>query len=264
MLRLATLNLNGIRSAIRKGLEPWLVQHAPDCICVQELKAQEPDLLRAALGSFGHLHGYFDFAAKKGYSGVGIYSRHEPSDVLTGTGSAEFDPEGRYVEVRFDRAARRLSLISCYFPSGTSGEGRQQAKYRFLDEIQTHLKSLRREREFILCGDINIAHREIDLKNWRSKQKHSGFLPAERAWLSGLLNEVGLVDVYRHLHPDTTSDAYTWWSNRGRAWEHNVGWRIDYHLATPALAQLARNAQVYKTERFSDHAPLTIEYALRL
>lgn len=263
MFRLVSLNLNGIRSAANKGLQAWTAAQAPDCMCVQELKAQ-PEHVQGQFDTLGDLRGHFHYAEKKGYSGVGLYTRHEPSDVVIGLGDTEFDAEGRYVEARFDTPKRRLSLISCYFPSGSSSEERQQAKYRFLDLIYPHLTSLKAQREFILCGDINIAHREIDLKNWKGNQKNSGFLPEERAWMTRLLDEAGLVDVYRHLHPDVGEAAYTWWSNRGQAWAKNVGWRIDYHLATPGLAKLAREAVIYKDERFSDHAPLTVAYDFKL
>jgi exodeoxyribonuclease-3 len=183
--------------------------------------------------------------------------------VVVGFGSSEFDAEGRYLELRFDTPARKLSLISCYFPSGSSGEARQQAKFRFLAEFEPHLAALRRQRDFIVCGDVNIAHRPQDLKNWRSNQKNSGFLPEERDWMTRLL-EGGLVDVYRRLEPEATDKAYTWWSNRGQAWANNVGWRLDYQIATAPLAQHARKAAIYKTARFSDHAPLTIQYEFGL
>ena len=280
LFTLTSLNLNGIRSATTKGLETWLSRHAPDCICVQEVKAQAADVA-GKFEQLAGLKGHFHFAEKKGYSGVGVYTRREPSDVLIGFGSHEFDAEGRYVELRFDSPGRthapRLSLISAYFPSGSSGPERQEAKFRFLAEFYPHLLSLKGQREFILCGDINIAHQAIDLKNWKGNQKNSGFLPEERAWMSELLrhdaavaNEAagelraggGLVDVYRRLHPETTDDCYTWWSNRGQAWAKNVGWRLDYHLATPALAALAKQARIYKDERFSDHAPITVDYGL--
>ncbi len=265
MFKLTSLNLNGIRSAASKGLEAWVAKIRPDCICVQEIKAQAPDVA----GRFEHLaglKGHFHFAEKKGYSGVAVYTRHEPSDVVVGYGSPEFDGEGRYVELRFDTPKAKRSLISCYFPSGSSGEERQQAKFRFLDEFFPHLEQLRREREFILCGDVNIAHQQIDLKNWRSNQKNSGFLPEERAWMTRLLDPAqgALVDVYRQLQPHATDSAYTWWSNRGQAYANNVGWRLDYHLATPAMAVLARSEAIYKDEKFSDHAPITIGYDFTL
>lgn len=263
MFKLTSLNLNGIRSAATKGVEAWVAQTSPDCICVQEVKAQHDDV-HGKHDRLADLRGHFHFAQKKGYSGVGAFTRHEPSDVIVGFGDEEFDAEGRYVELRFDTPQRKLSIISCYFPSGSSGEDRQQAKFRFLDVVDPHLVALKGTREFILCGDINIAHQERDLKNWKSNQKNSGFLPQERAWMTKLLSETGLVDVYRHLHPETTEACYTWWSNRGQAWAKNVGWRLDYQIATPGLARTAREASIYKDARFSDHAPLTIQYDLPL
>ena len=263
MFRLTSLNLNGIRSATTKGLEPWLAAHAPDCMCVQEVKAQQADIV-GRFEVLAELQGYFHFAEKKGYSGVGVYTRHAPSDVRVGFGSAEFDAEGRYLELRFDTPARKLSIVSCYFPSGSSGEERQAAKYRFLDEMFPYLLELKRDREFILCGDVNIAHNEIDLKNWKGNRKNSGFLPEERAWMTRLLGEAGIVDVYRQLKPEATDECYTWWSNRGQAYAKNVGWRLDYHLATPALAAHAQVESIYKGEKFSDHAPITIDYDFTL
>jgi exodeoxyribonuclease-3 len=261
LFKLTSLNLNGIRSASSKGLEAWLAQAKLDCICVQEVKAQATDVA-GRFEQLAGLGGHFHFAQKKGYSGVAVYTRHEPSEVIVGYGSDEFDAEGRYVELRFDTPHAKLSLISAYFPSGSSGEERQQAKFRFLAEFLPHLKQLKQQREFILCGDVNIAHQQIDLKNWRSNQKNSGFLPEERAWMTQLLDPAvgGLVDVHRSLQPAASDTAYTWWSNRGQAYANNVGWRLDYHLATPTLATGAKSAQVYKGEKFSDHAPLTIEY----
>ena len=263
MFKLTSLNLNGIRSATSKGLQAWVDKSRPDCICVQEVKAQAPDVA-GRFEELAGLKGHFHFAEKKGYSGVGIYTHHEPSDVVVGWDGGEFDAEGRYVELRFDTPQRKFSIISSYFPSGSSGEERQQAKFRFLAGIDPHLVALKKKREFILCGDVNIAHHEKDLKNWKGNLKNSGFLPEERAWMTRLLSEVGLVDVYRHLKPETTDASYTWWSNRGQAYAKNVGWRIDYHLATPAMAALARTESIYKDEKFSDHAPLTVGYDWRL
>ena len=259
LFKLTSLNLNGIRSATSKGLEDWLTQHQPDCICVQEVKAQAPDMA-SKFEALAGLKGYFHYAEKKGYSGAGIYTALEPSDVIIGFDGGEFDVEGRYVELRFDTPQRKHSIISSYFPSGSSGEERQAAKFRFLNLMYPHLMALKSERDFILCGDINIAHQNIDLKNWRSNQKNSGFTPEERAWMTKLLNEGGIVDVYRQLCPDATDTAYTWWSNRGQAYANNVGWRLDYHLATPALAAGALRTAIYKDQKFSDHAPLTIDY----
>jgi exodeoxyribonuclease-3 len=259
--RLVTLNLNGIRSAADKGFVQWADGTGADCMGVQELKAQAADVagrFERVAGMDGHFH----FAEKKGYSGVGLYTRKAPSDVIVGFDGDEFDAEGRYVETRFDTPKRKFSVISCYFPSGSSGEDRQAAKYRFLDRICPRLMALKAEREFILVGDINIAHQPIDLKNWRSNQKNSGFLPQERAWMTRLLTEGGLVDVFRRLNDQP--EQYTWWSNRGQAWAKNVGWRLDYQLATPAIAAKARREAIYLERRFSDHAPLTIDYDFKL
>jgi exodeoxyribonuclease III len=261
VFRLITLNLNGIRSAATKGFEAWTESAAADCMGVQELKAQA-DTVDGRFDTVAGMQGHFHYADKKGYSGVGLYTRKKPSAVVIGLGNKEFDAEGRYVEARFDNARRKLSIISCYFPSGTTGEERQQAKYRFLALMAPHLKALAAEREYILVGDINIAHKEIDLKNWRSNQKNSGFLPEERAWVTALLDEIGLVDVFRTLNPHP--EQYTWWSARGQAWANNVGWRLDYHLATPKTAAKAQREHIYIAERFSDHAPVVIDYDFNL
>lgn len=260
MFVLTTLNLNGLRSAVSKGLPAWLADKAPDCMAVQELKAQAADLEAAGLLELAGLRGHFHCAAQKGYSGVGLYSRLEPSDVRLGLGMAEFDLEGRCIELRFDTPACKRSVLSVYFPSGTSGDVRQAAKYRFLDAMRAHWAQTLAGRTWVLCADVNIAHRAIDLKNWRGNQKNSGFLPQERAWMDSVLADGQVVDVYRHLHPEVAEDAYTWWSNRGQAWARNVGWRIDYQLASAALAERARSAHIEKAQRFSDHAPLTIAY----
>ena len=259
--RLVTLNLNGIRSAANKGFVEWAAQAGADCMGVQEVKAQAENVA-GKFEQVAGLQGHFHFAEKKGYSGVGLYTRKTPSAVITGLGHDDFDAEGRYVEARFDTPERKLSIISCYFPSGSSGEVRQAVKFRFLDHVYPHLLALKAEREFILVGDINIAHQQIDLKNWKSNQKNSGFLPEERAWMSRLLEQAGLVDVFRQLNP--RPEQYTWWSNRGQAWANNVGWRLDYHLATPGIAALARKEHIYLDQRFSDHAPLLIDYDFTL
>jgi exodeoxyribonuclease-3 len=327
-MRIITINLNGIRSAAGKDFFAWLAQQDADVVCLQELKAQAADMTGQMLAPPGY-HGYFHYAEKKGYSGVGIYTRHKPDAVIEGLGFPEFDCEGRYLEAQFGN----LSIVSVYLPSGSSGEERQAVKFRFMaaflthlrhmmtsspvldggatrllpqsagfaitsdlanvvnspsrmaitndlavavgqpsqvassstsssisDVSQPHLHELRASgREMVICGDWNIAHKEIDLKNWRGNRKNSGFLPEERAWLTGLFDETGFVDVFRRVHPEM--EAYTWWSNRGRAWDKNVGWRIDYQIATPGIAARAQAAAVYKTQRFSDHAPLIVDYA---
>lgn len=258
MLKVISLNLNGIRSANNKGVFEWFAQQNADLICIQELKAlaqnMQPHFIQPP-----HFTGYFHYAEKPGYSGVGLYTRYNPKKVQIGFGNPEFDAEGRYVSADFGS----LVVVSVYFPSGSSSAERQAAKFRFLDAFLPQLNVLKSYgKEILLCGDINIAHREIDLKNWKSNQKNSGFLPEERAWLTQIFEQHGYVDVFRQINPHP--DQYTWWSNRGQAWAKNVGWRIDYQLATPALAATAQREHIYKEQRFSDHAPLTIEYDFSL
>jgi exodeoxyribonuclease-3 len=254
MLRIITLNLNGIRSAVSKGLLEWLTEQKADVVCVQEVKAQLSDLAPAILDPLPY-SGHFSCAEKKGYSGVGLYTLRQPDRIMSGFGSREFDTEGRYLRADYGK----LSVISAYLPSGSSSEERQQAKFRFMREFMPHLAELKADgREFVFCGDWNIAHKEIDLRNWRGNQKNSGFLPEERTWLGEVFDRLGWVDVFRRL--DSRPEQYTWWSNRGQAWTKNVGWRIDYHIATPGFAASAKAAAIFKDRRFSDHAPLTIDY----
>jgi len=253
-MRIITVNLNGIRSAAGKGFYEWLDQQNADIVCLQELKALAPDMTAQMLMPNG-FQGYFHYAEKKGYSGVAIYCRQKPKQVIKGLGINEFDAEGRYICADFEN----FSVVSVYLPSGSSGEDRQEVKFRFMAAFMPHLRALRASgRELVICGDWNIAHREIDLKNWRGNKKNSGFLPEERAWLSEVFDEVGLVDVFRFVHPEL--QAYTWWSNRGQAWAKDVGWRIDYQVATPGIAAYAKSASIYKAQRFSDHAPLIVDY----
>ena len=275
-MRIISLNANGIRSAANKGVFDWLADQSADLVCVQELKAQGPDLTEAhtringsARGDlFAHLH----WAEKKGYSGVAVFSHQAPAEVKAGIGVSEFDLEGRVLRADFKAGqwgpgAKPLSVVSLYAPSGSASDERQASKFRFLDVFYPVLQAWMQEhrqtgREFVICGDWNIAHTEQDLKNWKGNLKNSGFLPEERAWFGRMLSELGWVDVYRQLHPNATEEGYTWWSNRGQAWVKNVGWRIDYQIATPGLAARAQSAQIHKASRFSDHAPLIIDYAL--
>ncbi|CAG0981469.1 Exodeoxyribonuclease [Methylophilaceae bacterium] len=260
MLRIISVNLNGIRSATNKGFYQWLAKQDADVVCMQELKVQATDMTREMLQPDGFF-GYFHYAEKKGYSGVGIYSKKQPDAIIEGLGIADIDAEGRYIEARFGN----LSVVSLYLPSGSSGEERQGFKFSVMDRFMPFLEALRASgREVIVCGDWNIAHKEADLKNWKGNRKNSGFLPEERAWLTDLFDRVGWCDIYRKLHPDTTDECYTWWSNRGQAWAKNVGWRIDYQIATPGIAEKARSTSIYKDERFSDHAPLIIDYEAQL
>jgi exodeoxyribonuclease III len=255
MPRIISANLNGIRSAARKGFFVWMEKQSADFVCVQELKAQAADMTPELLAPAGYV-GHFHYAEKKGYSGVGLYSKHKPNAVRIGFGNAEFDIEGRYVECDFGY----LTVVSLYCPSGSSSEERQLAKFRVMEAFLPHFLELKASgREVVICGDWNIAHQEIDLKNWKGNKKNSGFLPEERAWLTQLFDEVGLVDAFRKV--DKRDEQYTWWSNRGQAWAKNVGWRIDYHITTPGIAAQAHTVNIYKDERFSDHAPLTIDYA---
>lgn len=257
-MRIITLNVNGIRAAAKKGLFNWLPLQQADIICVQELKAGVDDM-DSEMKAFDGYQGYFHCAEKKGYSGVGIYTRKIPDQVIEGVGIPEIDSEGRYLRVDFGS----LSIVSIYLPSGSSGEHRQNAKFYFMDHFFPFLNEFADEgREIILCGDWNIAHKEIDLKNWRSNQKNSGFLPEERTWLTAVFEELKFVDVFRRLN--AAPDQYTWWSNRGQAWANNVGWRIDYQIATPQIADKAIQVSIYKQERFSDHAPLIIDYNYQL
>ena len=253
-MRILTANVNGIRSAWQKGFFDYLGKADADIICLQELKAQETDLSAEMKAPHG-LHGIWHCAEKRGYSGVALYSKRAPDSVQIGLDLPEFDHEGRYVRADFGS----LTVISLYLPSGSSSEERQAIKFRFLDAFLPLLIDLQRSgRDIIICGDWNIAHQNIDLKNWRSNQKNSGFLPEERAWLSQVIDDIGWVDIWRSLYPDIP--GYTWWSNRGQAYAKDVGWRIDYQLCTPALAARARAAHIYKDEKFSDHAPLLVDY----
>ena len=265
-MRIISLNLNGIRSAATKGALKWLgAQHA-DVICVQELKAQESDLSDEHLTVVHNdreMTGHFYAAQKKGYSGVGLYSAIAPTRLVRGIGVKEFDDEGRVLRADFDCAKTPFSVVSLYLPSGSASEERQASKFRFLDAFYPIMESWFSEhkktgREFILCGDWNIAHKEIDLKNWKGNLKNSGFLPEERAWLTHVFDELGWVDVFRTLDP--RPDQYTWWSQRGQARAKNVGWRIDYQIATPGIAALARSTFIHTQDKFSDHAPLVIDY----
>jgi exodeoxyribonuclease III len=258
MLKVISANLNGIRSAATKGFFDWLAQQHADIVCLQETKAQMAVLHDPVFRPEGY-HCYFHDAEKKGYSGVGIYSKRKPDHVSTGLGWHIADNEGRYIQADFGN----LSVASLYMPSGTSGEERQTHKYAFLETYMTQLKTIcAGSRDFIICGDWNIAHKNIDIKNWRSNQKNSGFLPEERAWLDELFDQVGMVDAFRVINQE--ADQYTWWSNFGQAYTKNVGWRIDYQIVTPSLRDKIVSVEIYKGQKFSDHAPLIIEYEYNL
>jgi len=253
-MRIITLNANGIRSAARKGFFEWMQQQDADVVCIQETKAQIGQLADEPFFPPGY-HAYYHDAEKKGYSGVALYARREPDRVTYGLGWDVMDCEGRWLQADF----AGLSVISLYLPSGSSNEERQQVKYACMDYLQPRLKEWAGDgRQYVICGDWNIAHKKIDIKNWRGNQKNSGFLPEERAWMDELFGDVGMADAFRAVDP--REEQYTWWSNRGQAWANNTGWRIDYQVTTPGLAEKARRVEIYKEQRFSDHAPLIMDY----
>lgn len=253
-MKIITANVNGIRSAAGKGFFDWMLKQDADVVCLQETKAQVHQLGPEVLRPPGY-YGYFHDAQKKGYSGVAVYCRREPDRVQVGLGWPDVDAEGRYLQVDFGN----LSVVSLYLPSGSSGPERQAVKFDIMARFLTVLQQLRdSDRDYIICGDWNIAHKPIDLKNWRSNQKNSGFLPEERAWLDHVFEQVGWIDAFRTVNE--AAEQYTWWSNRGRAREKNVGWRIDYHMVNPRLKEKIISAAIYKEQWFSDHAPLIMEY----
>ncbi len=255
-MKIMTLNANGIRAAHKKKFFDWMLRQNVDVVCIQETRAQTHQLSDEILSPGGYF-GFFNDAEKKGYSGVAIYSKRKPDKVKTSLGWQHADAEGRYLQADFGS----LSIVSLYLPSGSSNEERQTIKYDFLDRFMPVLqKCSKQKRNYIICGDWNIAHKEIDLKNWKGNEKNSGFLPEERAWMDTLFNKVGMVDAFREVNQQ--KDQYTWWSNRGQAWARNTGWRIDYQVVSPGLSGKIVSAGIYKEERFSDHAPLTIEYEL--
>lgn len=258
MMKIISVNVNGIRAAAKKGFFEWLAKEKADVICLQEIKAQDHQLTDDTFCPKDY-HCYYFPAQRPGYSGVGIYSKTEPDKVIKGLGKGweDMDAEGRYIQADIGN----LSVASIYLPSGSSSEERQSIKFDFMKRFTDTLKAMRRKRrEFVLCGDWNIVHKEIDIKNWKSNQKNSGCLPEERAWLDQVFGPIGFVDAFRVVNQQ--ADQYTWWSNRGQAYAKNVGWRIDYQVITPALKDKVQSASIYKAERFSDHAPLILNYKL--
>lgn len=254
-MKVITFNANGIRSAASKGFYHWLATEDADFVCIQETKAQTQQLLQDEIYFPKNFYCEYYDAQKKGYSGVAIYAKQKPKNISRGLGFANCDTEGRYLQFDYDN----YSIVSLYLPSGTSGDERQAVKYEFLDKFRLHLQNMRKEeKELIICGDYNIAHKNIDLKNWKNNQKNSGFLPEERAWLDELFGPMGYNDAFRII--DKSPDQYTWWSNRANAWHNNVGWRIDYQVITPGFVERVNSAKIYRETKFSDHAPLIITY----
>jgi len=253
-MRIISINVNGIRAAQRKGFFEWLALQDADVVCLQEIKAQEVQLEDPVFYPEGY-HCYYYDAVKKGYSGTALYCKQKPNKVTKGLGWEPCDSQARYIQADFDG----ISVVSMYVPSGSSNEEALARKLSFHDQIMPHFESLRRKRrEYVICADWNTCHKEIDLKNWRPNRKNSGFLPIERAWLDSLYDDVGYLDGFRLLNQD--ADEYTWWSNRGQAYANNVGWRLDYHVITPGLKDKAKAAWVYRDERFSDHAPVIMDF----
>ena len=254
-MRVLTLNVNGLRAAARKGFYPWLEQQDADFVCLQEIKARPEQLSAAELAPAGY-HGFYEPGERKGHSGVALFARAEPDEVIYGFGSREFDPEGRYIEARFGD----VSIASVYVPAGTSGPVRLAAKFRFMEAFSAHLTGLVASgRHCILCGDWNIAHKEIDLKHFKANQKNSGFLPKERAWLDEVFGDIGLVDAFRRVN--TEPGQYSWWSLRHPTTrERNVGWRLDYQVVTPGIGDCVVHASIPREPRFSDHAPVLVDY----
>jgi exodeoxyribonuclease-3 len=256
-MRIITLNVNGIRAAAKKGFYSWMTRQKADVICLQETRAHYHQIQNERGFFPRNYHYFYEDSERRGYSGVAIYGRRQPDNVVYGLGWPDVDAEGRCLRVDYPE----LSVVSLYIPSGTSGDRRQAFKYGVMDRLRDYLTSQRQSgREVVICGDWNIAHRQIDLKNWRSNQRNSGFLPEERRWMDWVFGEAGFVDAFRVVNQE--ADQYTWWSNRGRAWAGNVGWRIDYQVITPGLRDRVLGASIYKRKRFSDHAPLTIDYAI--
>ncbi len=253
-MRVLTLNVCGIRASQKKGLYQWLKRQKADYICLQEVRATE-DQIDSNLFTLNGYRRYLSVAEKKGYSGVCIYTKHKPDNIYKNFGSNFFSKEGRFISLEY----KKYRIISIYFPSGSSGEERQNLKYKFMLKFEIYLKKIRKDKKAsIICGDWNIAHKQIDIKNWRSNQKNSGFLPEEREWMDKIINKFGFIDAFRKIN--NLPDQYTWWSNRGRAWDKNVGWRIDYHIVTPNIKDIIKKAKIYKDKRFSDHSPLIIDY----
>ncbi len=251
-MKIITANTNGIRAAHKKGFFDWLETQDADVVCIQETKAQVHQLEDPA---FHPNFAYYNDAIKKGYSGTAMYCKKEPDEVIDSIDYEVFDSEGRYIEAKFGN----LSVISLYMPSGSAKDERQVIKYECMDFFMDKMKEMKASgRDYIICGDWNIAHKNEDIRNWKGNKKNSGFLPEERAWLDKLFDEEGFVDAFREIEQE--EHAYTWWSNRGQAYANNTGWRIDYHVLSPSMKGTVKKTKVYKDVKFSDHAPLIIEY----
>jgi exodeoxyribonuclease-3 len=265
MLRIATVNVNGIRAALRKGIGPWMEEVAPDLLTLQEVRAAN-DIVFDVLADCGYTVHSAD-AEAKGRAGVAVLSKDAPEAVRVGNGDDYFDTAGRWLETDHRLAdGSLLTLVSAYVHSGEADTPKQADKYRFLDRMLVRLPELAAHADHaLITGDMNVGHTELDIKNWRGNRKKAGFLPEERAYFDKFFGETGYVDVARSLAGEVEG-PYTWWSMRGQAFDNDTGWRIDYHMATPGLAAAAKEATVHRAasyaERWSDHAPLVVDYDL--
>ncbi len=264
-MKVISLNVNGIRAAAKKGFFDWMIKEQADVICIQETKAQQQQLSDPVFSPEGYFRFFFD-AIKKGYSGTAIYSKKQPQKIIRGLGWEVADDEGRYIQADFEG----LSIASLYLPSGSSNEARQVLKMEFLEKLEPVLKEMvQSNSKYILCGDWNIVHKRIDIKNFNGNKNRSGCLPEERAWMDQLFidpvtmdssGKIGMLDAFRVLNQK--AEQYTWWSNRGQAWANNTGWRIDYQVISAELGKTLTNTSIYKAQRFSDHAPIIMEYEI--
>ncbi len=268
-MRIATVNVNGVRAAVRRGMNAWVAERRPELLCLQEVRATDAQLADALGGWCGP---HQEAAGLRGRAGVAVLSRTPPRAVRAGLDApgGEFADDGRWVEaehlIRLDGAERPVTVVSAYVHTGEAGTPRQEQKERFLARAAERLGELAAHGEVVLTGDLNIAHREADLKNWKGNRGKAGFLPSERAWLDGVL-AAGFVDVVR-AHAGDVAGPYSWWSWRGTAFDNDAGWRIDYQLATAALAATVTHAAVDRApsyaQRWSDHAPVVVEYHVDL
>ena len=253
-MKIYSYNINGIRAAFKKGLVDWLKAESPDIICFQEIKAQIPQIPVEYFEEIGYHHHWYP-AERKGYSGVALLSKQKPDAVHYGCGINDYDAEGRVLRADFGD----LSVLSCYFPSGSSGDERQAFKMRFLDDFHSYIKELRKERpNLVISGDVNICHTEIDIHNPKGLKNTSGFLPEEREWVSQFLED-GFIDSFRQLNKE--ADQYSWWSYRARAREKNLGWRIDYNFVSEPLKDQIKASAIHQNAVHSDHCPVSVELA---
>ncbi|WP_018248543.1 exodeoxyribonuclease III [Orenia marismortui] len=253
-MKIYSWNVNGIRAVAKKGFLDWVDEERPDILCLQEIRIQKEQLQKKLKNIDGY-YSYFNYGERKGYSGVAIYSKEEALSIEKGIGIDKFDEEGRVITAKYPN----FTLVNIYFPNGRSSKERLQYKLDFHEAILNYCNELRAKgKKVIVCGDYNIAHKEIDLKNPDSNKDKSGFLPIERKWIDKII-EHGYVDTYREFYPDT--EKYSWWSYRTRARERNAGWRIDYHFVSEDLMEQVQSAEILNDVMGSDHCPVLLELA---